>query len=210
MTNIINSLNWRYATKAYDKNKKLTVDQVNNLMESIRLSPSSYGLQAYKIIHVKNEELRSKLKEASWGQTQITDASELLVFTVPTNINENYIDDFIQKIADLRDISKDDLKGYSDMIKNTLNSLDTNSKIAWLSRQVYIALGFLLETAAIENIDATPMEGFDTQKYNEILELDKHNLTAVVVAALGYRSEDDDYASLKKFRRSKDELIIEK
>lgn len=210
MTNIIESLNWRYATKAYDASKKLTQEQINNLLEVINLSPSSYGLQPYKVIHVKNPEIREKLKAASWGQPQITDASELLVFTVPTNLNDSHVDKFINHVAEVRGTQAEQLKGYADMIKGSINSHDDAGKVSWAAKQAYIALGFLLEAAAIEKIDATPMEGFDSAQYNEILGLGAENLTSVVVATLGYRSETDEYINLKKVRKDIKDLVIEK
>ncbi len=210
MTNIIESLNWRYATKAYDSSKKLTQEQINNLLEVIRLSPSSYGLQPYKVIHVKTPEIREKLKAASWGQTQITDASDLFVFAVPTNLNDKDVDDFINLVATVRGAQAEQLKGYADMIKGSINGRDDAGRVSWAAKQAYIALGLLLEAAALEKIDATPMEGFDNAQYNEILGLNEQNLTSVVVAAVGYRSETDEYINLKKVRKDIKDLVIEK
>lgn len=210
MKNIIDALNWRYATKIYDLKKKISPDNIEFLIESIRLSPSSYGLQTYRIIHVTNPEIREKLKLASWGQTQITDASDLFVFAVETNLNDTHVNNFIQKTATVRNMPIEELKEYEGIIKKTVNSLHDEEKINWASKQAYLALGILLESAALLHIDATPMEGFDASKYNQILDLDKLNLTSVVVAALGYRSEQDTYASLKKVRADIADLVIEK
>ncbi len=210
MTNIIEQLNWRYATKAYDTNKKLNSEQINNLLEIVRLSPSSYGLQPYKIIHVKNPEIREKLKTASWGQGQITDASDLLVFSVATNIDNVYVDDFIKLVSTTRNVDIEHLTEYANMIKGAIVSKDENEKTSWAAKQAYIALGLLLEAAAMENIDATPMEGFNTQAYNEILGLDDLKLTSVVVCALGYRDEKDEYINMEKVRKEMSNMIIEK
>lgn len=208
MKNILDALHWRYATKSYDSSKKLSPDHINFLIESIRLSPSSFGLQPYKIIHVTNPEIREKLKLASWGQSQITDASELLIFAVPTNLNDAHVDDFIQKTATVRNIPIEQLEEYKGMIKGSINSRSAEEKIVWSAKQAYLALGILLESAALEHVDVTPMEGFDTAQYNEILGLKDMNLTAVVVATLGYRSEDDTYANLEKVRVDTEELIV--
>lgn len=210
MTKIINSLNWRYATKAYDTNKKLTVEQVDTLIESVRLSPSSFGLQPYKLIHVKNTETREKLKAVAWGQTQITDSSDLFVFAVPTNLNDSHVDTFIAETAKIRNIPLETLQEYSSIIKGSVNSRDEAGKINWSAKQAYIALGILLTAAADMEIDATPMEGFDNAQFDEILGLKESNLTSVVVCATGHRSEADTYASLAKVRVNKENLVIEK
>lgn len=210
MTNIINAMNWRYATKAYDANKKLSEEQVITLIESVRLTPSSYGLPVYKVIHVKDVETREKLKAAAWGQPQITDASELFVFAVKTDINDSSVDDYAKLIAETRGVSVESLSEFTGMIKGTVNSLSEEHKSAWAARQAYIALGVLLATTALEEIDSTPMEGFDTKQFDEILGLKDYNLASVVVCAVGYRSETDSYAGLAKVRASKENLVIEK
>lgn len=210
MKNIIEALKWRYATKAYDTSKKLSEDEVNTLIESVRLAPSSYGLPVYKVIHVKDTETREKLKAVSWGQTQITDASELLVFAVKTDISDAKVDDFINLIATTRNIPVESLAEYAGMIKGTINSLSSEHKEAWASRQAYIGLGILLATAAVHEIDATPMEGFDSAQFDEILGLKELNLKSVVVCTLGHRSKNDTYAGLVKVRESKENLVVEK
>jgi nitroreductase len=208
MTNILDALHWRYATKAYDSTQKVSSEKLEQLLEVVRLSPSSFGLQPYKIIHVTNPELREKLKAASWGQTQITDASELLVFAVLTNLNDASVDAFIERTATTRTMPVEQLAEYAGMIKGSINSRNESERIQWAAKQAYIALGLLLEAAAIEHIDATPMEGFDNAQYDAILGLTNMNLTATVVATLGYRSKDDAYASLAKVRVGLDELVV--
>lgn len=210
MSNIINALNWRYATKAYDASKKLSDVQVNTLIESIRLTPSSYGLPVYKVIHVKDAETREKLKLAAWGQPQITDASELFVFAVKTDLSDTSVDEYMNDISKIRNVPVESLAEYAGMIKGTVNSLSEEHKTAWAARQAYIALGVLLATAALEEIDSTPMEGFTAEKFDEILGLKELNLKSVVVCTAGYRAESDSYASLAKVRVSKENLVIEK
>lgn len=210
MIQTINSLNWRYATKAYDLNKKLDPGQISDLIETVRLSPSSFGLQPYKLIEVKNPETREKLKAAAWGQTQITDASNLFVFAVPTNLSDTDVDVFINRTATTRNIPVENLAEYSTMIKGSINSRDEAEKINWAAKQAYIALGVLLTAAAGANIDASPMEGFDSAQFDEILGLKELNLKSVVICAVGYRSDADTYAGLAKVRVSKDDLVIER
>jgi nitroreductase len=210
MTQIIDALNWRYATKAYDTSKKLTEDQVNTLIESVRLSPASFGLQEYRLIHVKDTGTREKLKAAAWGQTQVTDASDLFVFAVATNLNEVHVDSFMQETAKTRNIPAEALAEYAGMIKGSIGGRTDADKIIWLAKQAYIALGVLLSAAATEHIDATPMEGFDCAQFDEILGLKEHNLTSVVMVPVGFRSAEDKYAALAKVRISKENLVIEK
>ena len=209
MTNIIENLNWRYATKKYDASKVLSSEQVDLLMETIRLAPSSFGVQPYTIINVKDKDVREKLKAAAWEQTQITDASDLVLFTVPTNLNDSDIEKFIQNTSDTRGVSLESLEEYSNMIKGSVNSRTPEEKISWSAKQAYIALGILLVAAAEQKIDATPMEGFDNAQFDEILDLKSKGLTTVVIAALGYRSEDDEYAGLAKVRKAKEDMCLE-
>ncbi len=208
MKNILEALHWRYATKSYDATKKVPAEQVDQLLEAVRLAPSSFGLQPYKIIHVTSPELREKLKAASWGQGQITDASELLVFAAVTNLNDSHVDTFIERTAAARNMPVEQLAEYAGMIKGSINSRSESERTQWAAKQAYIALGMLIETAALERVDATPMEGFDNAQYDEILGLRDLNLTATVVATLGYRSEDDGYASLAKVRVPMEEMVV--
>jgi nitroreductase len=210
MTQIIDALNWRYATKAYDKSKKLSDDQVSMLIEAVRLTPSSYGLPVYKVIHVKDEETREKLKAVAWGQPQITDASDLFVFAVKSDLSDASVDEYAKLIAETRNIPTESLSEFMGMIKGTLNSLSPEHKEAWATRQAYIALGTLLVATAENNIDSTPMEGFDTNKFDEILGLKDLNLKSVVVCVAGYRSENDSYINLKKVRVDSSDLVVEK
>ena len=209
MQNTIQAYNWRYATKEYDKNKKLTDEQLDILLKSIELTPTSFGIQAYKVLVITNPEIREKLKAAAWNQPQITDASHLIVFAVPTNLSDANIDSYVENIAKIRNVPIESLAEYSAMMKGSVNSKTPEQRTEWLARQVYIALGFLLATAAIENIDSTPMEGFDNKQFDEILGLSKDNLTSVVLAPVGFRSDTDAYAKLAKVRFGMEVLVEE-
>ncbi|SDS11385.1 NAD(P)H-dependent oxidoreductase [Christiangramia echinicola] len=200
-------LNWRYATKKFNAEKEISQEDLNILLESIQLTASSYGLQPYEVIVVKDQATREKLKEVAWNQTQITDASYLLVFANLKSVTENYVNTYLDNIAETRNLSREDLKGMEDMIKNTTLKLPAESQNAWASKQAYIALGNLLSAAANLKIDTCPMEGFDAEKFDEILGLKDRNLTTAVIAPIGYRSEDDQYQHLAKVRKSKSDLI---
>lgn len=200
-------LNWRYATKKFDSEKEISKEDLNTLLESIQLSASSYGLQPYEIIVVKNEKIREQLKAAAWNQTQITDASYVLVFANLKSVNEAYVDTYLDNIAETRNMSREDLKGMEDMIKSTTLQLPAELQNTWAAKQAYIALGNLLSAAASLKIDTCPMEGFDAAKFDEILGLGEKNLTTAVIAPIGYRSEEDHYQHLAKVRKSKSDLI---
>ena len=191
MTSFIENQNWRYATKKFDTTKKVSPQDLETLKEAIRLSSSSYGLQLYKIILVENTTIREKLQPASWGQTQIVDASHLIVFANQTHIGNPEIDSYLENVSQTRNMPIDALSGYGDFMKSKINSLPEEAKNVWTAKQTYLALGNLLNAAAELKIDVTPMEGFDAKEYNEILGLDKLNLNAAVVAAVGYRHEED-------------------
>lgn len=199
---------WRYATKKFDASKKVSAEDLATIKEAIRLSASSYGLQPYKVLIIENPELRAQLQPASWGQSQIVDASHLLVFANITNLGETEIDEYINNVAATRSLPLDALQGYSDFMKSKITALPENIKNIWTSKQTYLALGNLLNVAAELKIDVTPMEGFEPEKYNEILGLDKLNLNASLVATIGYRHEEDATQHYAKVRKSNEDLFL--
>ncbi|MCI5051387.1 MAG: NAD(P)H-dependent oxidoreductase [Candidatus Pacebacteria bacterium] len=203
---LINHLKWRYATKQFDSSKKLDEENITELLKGMNLAPSSMGLQPFEFIVVQNEELRKQLREHSYNQPQITDASHLMVIAAKTTISKKYVEDFISRTAQLRGVSIESLQGYQDMIMGFLDGKTDDEIFTWNQKQCYIVLGILLSLCAEMKIDACPMEGFIPEKYNEILELHEDNLHATVIVALGYRSENDDYADLEKTRHHLDEI----
>lgn len=205
---IQNKLEWRYATKVFNKEKKINSQDWNVLENSLVLAPSSYGLQPWKFIIVENPEIRTKLRAASWGQAQVTDASHYVVFTTLKNITEDYIKGYIASIAQVRGQAVESLVGFQDMmIKSIVKGKDQESIKVWNQRQAYIAMGFLLETAALLDIDTVPLEGLDPKAYDTLLGLDQSDYGTVAAVALGYRDESDKYAQAKKVRFSKDQII---
>lgn len=207
MNTFIENQNWRYATKKFDASKKISTKDLEILKEAIRLSTSSYGLQPYKILIIENPEIRAKLQPVSWGQTQITEASHLFVFANFTDVQESHIDEYVTNIANTRGIKTEDLKGYSDFMKSKIISLDSDTKSIWTSKQTYLALANLMNAAAELKIDVTPMEGFESEKYNEILGLNELGLNASLVATIGYRHNDDQTQFFTKVRKSNSELF---
>jgi nitroreductase len=208
MTQFIKDANWRYATKKFDATKKISSEDLASLKEAIRLTASSYGLQPYKVLIVENPELRAQLQPVSWGQSQIVDASHLLVFANIINFGEKEIDATINNMATTRNLPLEALQGYGDFMKSKLVSLPVDVKNTWTSKQTYLALGNLMNAAAELKIDVTPMEGFEPEKYNEILGLDKLGLNASLVATIGYRHEEDATQHYAKVRKSEEELFV--
>lgn len=208
MKNIIEALGWRYAVKKFDSNRKIDDEKFNTLLECLRLSPSSYGLQPWKFIIVNDLEVRKNLKAAGYNQSQITEASHLIVFSVPENIDDAFVDNYIKLTSEIRNIGVEDLKGFGDMIKNVIHSLTKEQLVEWATRQLYLSLGVLLSSCASLEIDACPMEGFDKDKFDEILDLKKLGLKSKVIITLGYRSSDDEYSKLKKVRNQKEDIFI--
>jgi len=208
MSNFIKNANWRYATKKFDPTRKISSEDLDTLKESIRLSASSYGLQPYKVLIVENPELRAQIQPVAWGQSQIIDASHLLVFANITDFGDAQIDAHINNVAATRGLPTDALQGYSDFMKSKISTLPLENRNVWTAKQTYIALSNLLNAAAELGIDVTPMEGFEPAKVNEILGLDALGLNASLVATIGYRHAEDDTQHYAKVRKSNEELFI--
>ena len=208
MSTLLENLNWRYATKKFDATKKISAADLNTLKEAVRLAASSYGLQPFKVVLVENPEIREKLKAAAYGQTQITDASQLFVFANDLNAGPESVAAYIKNISETRGLPTEALGGFADMMNGVISNLSQEAKNIWTSKQTYIALGTLLAAAAELKIDATPMEGFNPAQFNEILGFDKLGLNAAVIATVGYRHDEDEAQHYKKVRKSQEELFI--
>ena len=208
MSNFIKNANWRYATKKFDTTKKVSKEDLETLKEAIRLSASSFGLQPYRVLIIENPELRAKLQPAAWGQSQIVDASLLIVFANITNFGETEIDVSIANTTKTRGLPTDALKGYGDFMKSKIVSLPEDVRNTWASKQTYLALGNLMNAASELKIDVTPMEGFEPAQVNEILGLGKLGLNATLLATIGYRHEEDATQHYAKVRKSNEELFI--
>jgi nitroreductase len=208
MSTLLDNLNWRYATKKFDATKKISSEDLNSLKEAVRLAASSYGLQPYKVVIVENPEIREQLKAAAYGQTQITDSSQLFIFANDLNAGPESVAAYIQNISETRGIPTEALGGFADMMNGVISNLSQDAKNIWTAKQTYIALGTLLAAAAELKIDATPMEGFNPAAFNEILGFDKLGLNASVISTVGYRHTEDDTQHYKKVRKSHEELFI--
>ena len=208
MSSFIENQNWRYATKKFDASKKVSAADLNTLKEAIRLSTSSYGLQPYTVFIIENAEIKEKLKPLAYGQTQITDASHVIVFANQLNVGATEIDAYVKNIGETRGIPAEGLAGFGDYMKGNITSLPEEVRNIWTSKQTYLALGNVLNAAAELKIDVTPMEGFNPKGFNEVLGLNEKGLNASVVATIGYRHEADDTQHYKKVRKSNEELFI--
>jgi nitroreductase len=208
MSTFLENQNWRYATKKFDTTKKVSVEDLKFLKEAIRLTASSFGLQPYKVIFIETADLRAKLQPAAWGQSQIVDASHLIVFANITNFGDTEIDNAIHNLTTTRGLSADALKGYGDFMKSKISPLPIEQRDAWAAKQTYLALGNLMNAAAELKIDVTPMEGFEPAQFNEILGLEAMNLNAVLVATIGYRHDADETQHYIKVRKSNEELFL--
>ncbi len=207
MSSIIENLKWRYATKQFDPSKKITKENLETLLEGVQLSASSYGLQPYQISVVEDKETREKLKTAAWDQNQLTDASQVIVFANLKKLDEAYVDNYISNIAATRAMKVGDLKGMADMIKNSTLQMPAEKQNEWAQKQCYLALGFLLNTAAHLKIDVCPMEGFSAGDFDKILGLEEKGLHTAVIACVGYRHEEDKYQHAAKVRKSTEDLF---
>ncbi|TSJ43468.1 NAD(P)H-dependent oxidoreductase [Mucilaginibacter corticis] len=205
---LLDKLNWRYATKKFDENKKISPEQLYELLSAVQLAPSSAGLQAYRIIVVENPEVKQKLREAARGQQQLTTASHVIVFAAETNLDSEYVKNYIDRIAATRGVDRANLEAFEKNITHNINLMTEDVKIVWNHKQSYIALGVLLSAAADLGIDACPMEGFEAGSFDEILGLKALGLTTSVIAPIGFRAEDDHLSKAAKVRRPKEELFI--
>lgn len=210
MSELIENLNWRYATKSFDTSKKVSESDLEEIIEVFRLTPSSFWLEPWKLIIVENPETREKLQAHSWNQSQITQASHLIVFARVKNIDDNYIDNFLNNNSKITWATREQLSSYENMMKWYFSNLSLDAKTSWSRDQVFLALWNVMNFLAQKQIDSCAIWGFDPSKYDEILELDKLWLASVVVLPIWYRSVDDKNAIRPKVRFSKDEIVIKK
>ncbi len=205
---LIEQLQWRYATKKFDATRKIPAADWSALEKSAALAPSSFGLQPWKFIVVSDPALRAKLREKSWNQAQITDASHLVVFARRTTVDRAYVQGYIDRIAQVRNVGPETLIGYRDMMLGFIEKPGTGFDASvWTSRQVYLSLGFFLSACAMMGVDACPMEGFDPGAFDEILDLKKDGLATQVLATAGYRASDDVGGTAPKVRFDHSQVI---
>ncbi|HUF05258.1 MAG TPA: NAD(P)H-dependent oxidoreductase [Aridibacter sp.] len=204
---ILHQLRWRYATKGFDPELKVSEEDWETLMNAAILAPSSWGLQPFKMVVVTDTEMKKRLRPACNNQPQITDCSHLVIFAASKELTEEHIDGFIDLTAKTREMELEELEDFRKLLHDFRKKLETNgTALTWSQRQSYISLGFLLSTSALMGIDACPMEGFQPEKVDEILGLEGYRSTAL--CALGYRTGNDWLVGLKKVRFPPEEMVI--
>jgi nitroreductase len=205
---LLDALNWRYATKAFDPALKIPADLWKTLTEAVVLSPSSFGLQPYHFLNIETPAIREQLLPHSWGQRQVVDASHYVVFAARTTMSEVEIDRFLNRTIEVRGGTMESLAMYRGIMLGSLTGAGTEARIpGWAANQAYIGLGNLMTSAALLGVDACPIEGFVPAEYDALLGLKAQGLTSVVCCALGYRGADDKYATLPKVRLPLEELV---
>jgi len=218
---LIDSLNWRYATKKFDSTKKVSDADIAILKEAVRLTPSSYGFQLYKVIVVTDQKIKDKLYKKSYYQSQIRDCSHLFVFCSYKEVEGKHIDEFINLMEEAR--QQDDERGYLDKLKSKakivaygaiaktdLGNRNKDELLNWMQKQCYLAISQLMVTCADMKIDSCPFEGFSTEEYDRILDLENRNLTSTVLLPIGYRAENDRHQYRNKVRKPNNLLFEDK
>ncbi|NIP96935.1 MAG: NAD(P)H-dependent oxidoreductase [Akkermansiaceae bacterium] len=206
-SDLVDHLNWRYAVKVFDPDRRIPPASWTALEQSLVLAPSSFGMQPWKFLVLTDRALRESLVEHSWGQRQVVDCSHFVVFAAPTNLGPADVDRFADRTTEVRDSPPGSLDGFRKMVKGFLANFDEEQRLDWACRQIYLALGQLMTSAAVLGIDTCPMEGFSPPDYDRILGLPDQNLTAAVCCGLGYRGEGDKYATLPKVRYPTEEVV---
>ena len=205
---LIAALRWRYATKKFDPDKIIPEPIVDALLEMGNLSATSYGLQPFQFIVIRNQELQDRLVASSYGQQQVADASHVIVIATRTDVDESYIRDYVGRVEITRELPKGELSSYGIVVAGAIGQMSDESRQQWAAKQAYLTLGTLLAACASLEIDSCPMEGFVPEEYSELLELNSKNLHATIVLPIGYRADDDAAQHLTKVRKPLPEMII--
>jgi nitroreductase len=206
---ILEKLQWRYATKKFDTTKKLTESELAILKEAFNLTALSYGLQTLKLVIVEDKSLRENLVPLSYGQRQVADASHLFVLCIQKEIDERDVHEHFHTVKNVRSTPDSILEPFKEHLISTIEAMPNEKKVAWATKQAYIALGNLMTVCAVEGIDSCPMEGFIPQELDKALGLDTRGLSSVLMLPVGYRAKDDMFAELKKVRKQLSDTIIE-
>lgn len=205
----IESLEWRYAVKKFDKNKIVSENQIEIVKKAFNLTATSYGLQPLKLIVLKNKEIQKELVSHSWNQSQVLDASHLLIICIPKEYHEKEVENYFNLVQEIRKTEDKIINPFKEFLTTTIQGKTQKELFAWNKNQAYLALGNLLTVCALEKIDACPMEGFIPEKYDEVLNLSAQNLTSILVLPIGFRADDDYMKNLKKVRKNIEKVVIE-
>ncbi len=206
--NILNSLQWRYATKKFDNKRILPQEKIHILTEAFNLTATSYGLQPLRLVVIHNKQLQESLVSHSMGQRQVADASHVLVICIENNVGKDFIYNYFENVKNIRATADTIVNPYRTQLIERFSTKSEEEITAWSSKQAYLTLGNLLTVCATEEIDACPMEGFIPDKYDEVLALKARGLRSVLVLPVGYRASDDQFADFKKVRRPIEDSVI--
>lgn len=220
MMSILDSMRWRYATKKFDQSKKISSEDLSDLKEAIRLAPSSYGFQLFKVLIITDPDIKKKLYKESYLQSQVKDCSHLFVFCSYKKVNDSHIDEFTTLMDEYRKLDKEKgiiktlqskakILAYGTIAKTDLGSRKEEDLLQWMKKQCYIAMTHLLIACADKRIDACPFEGFRSAQYDKILGLENRNLTSTVLVPVGYRSDEDHHQHRTKVRKSLENIFEE-
>ena len=208
-TNILEQLEWRYATKKFDETKKVSSKKINLLKEAFNLTATSYGLQPLKLLVISKPEIIKDLVPMSYNQGQVGNASHILVICIENNVDTDFIKNYFNLVEKTRNTPREILSSFEEFLIDDFSKKTLEEKNVWATKQAYLALGNLLTVCALEEIDACPIEGFVPDQYNDYLKLAEKGLNSVLVMAVGHRAEDDMFSELKKVRRGVDEVVID-
>lgn len=206
--NTIKSLKWRYACKKFDVNKGISKKKIKKLAKAFKLTATSFGLFPIKMLVISNDEIKNSLLEHAYNQKQITDCSHLLLLCIDSTIDVDTIDKHFELEKKVRTIKDEAIAGFRQNLKDSFSNKSEEEKETGAKNQAYIALGNLMTVCALEKIDACPMEGFNPQKFDEVLNLKEKNLKSVLLLPVGYRAKDDFMSKLKKVRKPLKEVVI--
>lgn len=209
MSDILSLLSWRYAAKKMDPTKSVPEDKLAIILESIRLSASSSGLQPYQVLVITDPEIKAQIRPVSWGQSQVTDCSHLLVFAAWDNYSAERINMMFDLVNEQRGLKNEGWEAYRQQLLSIYPQRTPEENFQHAARQAYIGLGSALIAAAAEGVDSTPMEGFEPEKVDTILNLPALGLRSVLLLPLGYRASEGDWlVNLAKVRRSTEDFVI--
>ncbi|WP_031425525.1 NAD(P)H-dependent oxidoreductase [Flavimarina sp. Hel_I_48] len=206
--NIIDSLQWRYATKKFDDARQIPQDKLDIITQAFNLTATSYGLQPVRLLVVQDKKLQEELVAQAMGQRQVVDASCVLVFCIEKNVKSPYVHEYFDNVKSTRDTPEKTLAPFREMLADKFDSQTKEETRNWAINQAYLAMGNLMTVCALEGIDACPMEGFEPDGFDKMLELDVLNISSILIMPIGYRAEDDMFSKFEKVRRSVEDTVI--
>ena len=206
---ILDSLHWRYATKKFNTTKIISQDKIELLKKAFNLTATSYGLQPIKLLIIRDKALQQNLITHTMNQAQVAQASHVLVFCIETDINKQFIETYFDRVQKIRNTPDTILQPFEDFLISDFGAKSLSEIEKWAINQAYLAMGNLLTVCALEKIDSCPMEGFEPDAYDEVLDLKSKNLKSVLVMPIGYRADDDMFSELKKVRKTVAESTLE-